>query len=652
VHTFRDVAASLAANGYAPLPLLPRSKRPALEDWTSYAYHTGDERRYANCGVGLLAGRLVPIDIDVRDAVLARTIEQLALETFGVAPRRVGNAPKVMLFYRTAQPFRKMRSVAVRMRADAVGDKPHLVEVLGVGQQCAVYGIHPDTGKPFEWNGAGDPLEVALDQLEPVAEAELTNFLARVSTLLLEHGQPVGRLAQAEGERTSNDELEAFNAQECREALDAIANNDLAYDDWITFGYAIKGALGEAGRDAWHAFSARSAKYDERVTERAWKAMAPSRIGAGTLYRAAFEAGWNRPSQQVDVSALLAGKQVAPASDDLLLNVGQLRARVGPMRWIVKHAIPANCVGFFYGASGSFKSFIALDLALHVAHGLSWLGRKSRRGAVVYVAAEGGAGLLHRIDAWHQKRALDATLAALRVCVIPMMLDQTRDLARLSNAIAGASASIGQPALIVLDTLSQTMAGDENEARDMAAYLRGVGAGLRARFEATVLPIHHTGHQAADRPRGSSAIKGNADFLFQVERIEGAMSALVTCMKQKDRDEGPQLPFELDRLTVGHDEDGEEVTSLVATYHDNAAAILAAPRRAKPRSQYVRTLLDLLSSGPKAKRILRMDFYDKCGDLDYEAKKKAFYRAFQELTEDALADENNGQVWLTEKGQT
>ncbi|HEY1283008.1 MAG TPA: AAA family ATPase [Steroidobacteraceae bacterium] len=652
MHTFRDVAPSLAANGYLPVPLLPRSKRPAIEDWTSYAFKAGDEQRYALCGAGLLTGVLAPVDVDVRNPELAARIERMAIESFGSCPRRVGNAPKVMLFYRTDVPIQKLRSVAVRLPSDAPGEKPHMVEVLGRGQQAAAFGIHPDTGKPFEWNGAGDPLEVSLAQLELVHETELLNFLKRVSELLLEHGTPVGSLGQAHAQRTPNDELAAYDATECRAAVAAIPNADLAYDDWITIGYAIKGALGDAGRDAWHAWSQKSKKYDERVTERAWRAMAPSRIGAGTLYRVAFAAGWNRErAPAVDVAELLGAKPAAK-QDELLLDVAQLRTRVGPMRWIVKHAIPANCVGFLYGASGSFKSFIALDLALHVAHGLAWLGRKSRQGSVVYVAAEGGAGLLHRIDAWHQKRALDAARAALRVCIVPMMLDQPRDLARLSNAIAGAASDIGTPALIVLDTLSQTMAGDENEAKDMAAYLRGVGAGLRARFESTVIPIHHTGHQAADRPRGSSAIKGNADFLFQVERVEGAMSAVVTCIKQKDRDEGPQLPFELERLTVGQDEDGEEITSLVASYHDNVGAILGAPRRAKPRSVHVRTLIDLMQRGPTTKRVLRMDFYDKCGDLDYEAKKKAFYRAFQEIIEDGLGDEREGQAWLTEKGQT
>ncbi|WP_162825303.1 AAA family ATPase, partial [Escherichia coli] len=38
-------------------------------------------------------------------------------------------------------------------------------------------------------------------------------------------------------------------------------------------------------------------------------------------------------------------------------------------RWIVKGLIPADATGILYGEAGSYKTFVALDLALHIAHG-------------------------------------------------------------------------------------------------------------------------------------------------------------------------------------------------------------------------------------------------------------------------------------------
>lgn len=341
-----------------------------------------------------------------------------------------------------------------------------------------------------------------------------------------------------------------------------------------------------------------------------------------------------------DLSALLNPGAGAAAPGDLLLDVAGLRSSVGSLRWLVKHNIPASSIGIVYGPSGSFKSFIVLDLALRVAHGLPWLGNRTKQGSVVYVAAEGGMGLLGRIDAWHQKHALAATMP-FRVCVVPLMLDHTRDLARLSNAIA--ESDLGNPALIVLDTMSQTMAGDENEARDTATYLRGIGGALRARFDSTVLPVHHTGHTAGDRPRGSSAIKGNVDFLYAVTRAEGQMAALLECKKQKDGRDGDAYSFTLERMVVGQDEEGDELTSLVAHHHDAAAAVLASAARP---SRYEVLLLELTGNG-RLYGELRDEFYVKLGNEKPDTKKKAFSRAFKTLVESRMIVEKDNCVFQT-----
>ena len=68
------------------------------------------------------------------------------------------------------------------------------------------------------------------------------------------------------------------------------------------------------------------------------------------------------------------------------------------MAWAVKGLVPAEGLGFIFGGSGAFKSFIALDYAMHRTYGMRWLGRKTAKATVVYLAAEGGAGLMRRID--------------------------------------------------------------------------------------------------------------------------------------------------------------------------------------------------------------------------------------------------------------
>lgn len=231
-----------------------------------------------------------------------------------------------------------------------------------------------------------------------------------------------------------------------------------------------------------------------------------------------------------------------------LLGLGELREHSHSVSWLVKHVIPAESIGMLYGGSGTFKSFIALDAALHIAHGMPWMGRRTKQGAVLYIAAEGGAGLWARIVAWHRSRRLQ--WGEVPFHVIPSAVNLTADAWRVVEA---AQAKGLAPTLVVIDTLSQTYAGEENSANEMAAYFRELGNRFRALWQCAVLLLHHSGHQATERPRGSSAIRANLDFMMGVFRDEKEMLATVTCAKQKDGDAFDDATFALSVHELGTD---------------------------------------------------------------------------------------------------
>jgi hypothetical protein len=306
-----------------------------------------------------------------------------------------------------------------------------------------------------------------------------------------------------------------------------------------------------------------------------------------------------------------------------LLSLDALKTAAQSVRWLVKHVMPADSIGMLFGGSGTFKSFIALDAGLHVAHGLPWMGRKTNKGPVIYIAAEGGAGLWPRINAWHRARNLSPADAAVHV--VPVALDLTVDAWRVVEAAQLAGV---QPLMVVVDTLSQTYSGEENSANEMAAYLRELGARFRALWSCTVLLIHHSGHQATERPRGSSAIRANVDFLLGVFRDEREMMATVSCVKQKDGELFDDAMFSLAVRELGVDDDGDKITSLVArhlgTLDDVQAAIEAEASAGRAGRQHV--FMSLVQSG-MAEKELRKLFYDTLPDLDAEARRKAYGRA-------------------------
>jgi len=297
--TFGINAAAIAANGYAPLPIWPGQKKPSVRrEWQNYRFKEDDLATYAAHGIGILTRNTPAVDIDVRDARIARKLDRLVTRTLGVAPERIGLPPKSLRVYRlSGKPFGKLATGDYHLPGDAPGAKAHKVEILADGQQFVAYSNHKDTGKPYNWNGDGNPLITSVQDLPPITEQQAKALIAAADRLLAKYGTPVSERAQSDddGPRESNENLKADDPQQLRAALAHIKNDDLAYDDWINVGLAIKGALGADGEQDFAKWSALSEKNDPDATAKAWKSFKPDRIGAGTIVHLAKEAGWIRP---------------------------------------------------------------------------------------------------------------------------------------------------------------------------------------------------------------------------------------------------------------------------------------------------------------------------------------------------------------------
>lgn len=306
-----------------------------------------------------------------------------------------------------------------------------------------------------------------------------------------------------------------------------------------------------------------------------------------------------------------------------LLSLGELREQAHEVPWLIKHVMPAGSIGMMFGASGTFKSFIAVDAALHVAHGLTWLGRRTTQGSVLYIAAEGGTGLWARICAWHQARRLRYEDVPLHV--VPVAVDLTTDAWRVVEAAQAKGVS---PSLVVVDTLSQTYNGEENSANEIAAYFRELGTRFRQLWGCSVLILHHTGHNATERPRGSSAMRANLDYMLGVHRDETEMLATMTCAKQKDGEAFKDITFSVSSHTLGTDPDGDRITSLVARHLSSVEDVQEAMEAEGKagRGGHNQLMLKLIQNGQSEKE-LRQLFFAECSADSAEGRKKAYQRA-------------------------
>lgn len=185
-----------------------------------------------------------------------------------------------------------------------------------------------------------------------------------------------------------------------------------------------------------------------------------------------------------------------------------------------------NSLAWLHGKPASGKSFLALDWASCVSTGLPWYGFETTPGPVLYVVAEGTAGIRQRVRAWE-----DLACEKSKVTFLPMavqMLNHT-DASALVQIV-----SDGDYSMVVLDTQARMTTGaDENSSSDMGRFV-AAATKVRDASEACVLMVHHE-PRGAENLRGSSALEGAADTQWRVSK-DGPMIEL-TNPKQKDAEE-------------------------------------------------------------------------------------------------------------------
>jgi hypothetical protein len=245
-----------------------------------------------------------------------------------------------------------------------------------------------------------------------------------------------------------------------------------------------------------------------------------------------------------------------PISIDFL----EVQKKLGPIDWLVKGFIERNTVGLFFGDPGSYKSFLAMDVAYHCASGKDWHGSKVTQGPVYYIAGEGHGGLARRQEAWFVNHNPDLSDLQFRYTIGAMDFYNENTAKKVTHDIEEWANTAGNPALIVIDTLARNFNGDENSASDMGQFINNVNEYLRVPFKCVVLIVHHTGHSSKDRARGSMALKGGVDFEYRIEKSKTDLCIVkLACTKMKDAVEPEETWFEGKKIILEWPSDGGEI---------------------------------------------------------------------------------------------
>ncbi|GAA2887972.1 hypothetical protein GGQ99_004772 [Aminobacter niigataensis] len=238
--------------------------------------------------------------------------------------------------------------------------------------------------------------------------------------------------------------------------------------------------------------------------------------------------------------------------------------------------IPRRETVLWFGESQSGKSFSAFDCGIHVASGMEYQGRRTRRGGVIYCFIEKGHGAKNRMQAFRQH--FDLPLEGFPFAVLTKRIDifsseETVDLlaAECAEIAKGWDVPLD---VIVIDTHDKATPGaSEIDKKDVSTVLNRYER-LRDRSSAGIWVIGHS--NSFGSARGSLVLYNAIETVISISvlrdkalgEFRDANQRVIRqakVMKQSEGEAGQTWKFVLPAIEVARNEYGESVTSCVVT---------------------------------------------------------------------------------------
>lgn len=522
-------------HGWALVPLTPGKKAPTDKGWNREALcltSEDDVRGVTHAGLAHAYSGTCAIDIDDLELAVPE-MRKLGIDLVAMlrAPDAVrlssGRPNRAKLIYALPEPLPSYKVVVT-----VEGKKRDIIDF-----RCATKGglsvqdalpptIHPDTLKPYTWK-YNDPLVGDWKALPALPDKLHRYWQSRITAT--PEKAPVDR---------------DYGDEELLALLGAFDPDD-DYQSWVNVGMALHHATGgdERGLKLWDQWSADGDKYKgEADLWPHWNSFQGDGITVDYLY--AHQVAAPEEFDIVDVSddPIEASKKVM-AERFQAVRIGEWVQRPPP-RWLIENVLPEADLAMVFGASGTGKSFFALDMAMAVALGREWREKPTVKGPVLWIAAEAAGSVRNRALAY--ARHNDAELSAADLWIVgdtPSLgdIEHVRAIAKAAKPIA--------PKLIVIDTLAAASGGaNENSGEDMSVVLSACRA-LHRVTGGLVLLIHHSGKDAAKGARGWSGIKAAMQTEVEVT-VDATGCRKARIAKQRDAEQDLEFAFKLSPVSL------------------------------------------------------------------------------------------------------
>lgn len=182
-----------------------------------------------------------------------------------------------------------------------------------------------------------------------------------------------------------------------------------------------------------------------------------------------------------------------------------------PMEFLIEKMIPKNSVGFLFGEGGTFKSFLALDIAWVTSSGIGhWNGLEAGKAKVRYYCGEGSDGLGQRTRALKEKYNITPHTSMLSV--VTKKVDLHKKFDEIEEEYQEEL-----PDITIFDTLS-ACSGSANLDNNTSHAQQIMDKCFRlARYNGgSVLIIGHTPESNSKKLRGPGALKNASDYMLHM----------------------------------------------------------------------------------------------------------------------------------------
>ena len=210
--------------------------------------------------------------------------------------------------------------------------------------------------------------------------------------------------------------------------------------------------------------------------------------------------------------------------------------------WIVEPLLPARRLVALYSAPKVGKSLLMLELAAAIATGRPILGTTPTPRRILYVDFENDP----RTDTRQRLQNMGygpADLDNLTMLSYPNLssLDSEKGSQELMSAIEVYGAEV-----VIIDTVSRSISGDENENDTWLDFFRHTGLKLK-QANVALIRLDHSGKDETKGQRGGSAKSGDVDAVWRMSKASDDLFDLVC--------EANRLPIAERSLTIRRLED-------------------------------------------------------------------------------------------------